>query len=106
MTTEEICRVPITSIAHADCVLWLWTTNAHLPDAFKILEAWGFKYKTMLTWAKPNMGMGCWLRGQTEHALMAVRGNPAIHLTNQTTLLQAPTHFPAPADQVAGRTRA
>jgi hypothetical protein len=33
------------------------------------------------------MGMGDWLRGQTEHCMMAVRGNPAVELTNQTTVL-------------------
>ena len=55
-----------------------------------MLRAWGFTYKTTLTWAKPHMGMGSWLRGQTEHALLAVRGQPAVHLTNQTTLLEAP----------------
>ena len=44
----------------------------------------------MLTWAKDKMGMGDWLRGQTEHCIMAVRGKPVVTLTNQTTLLQAP----------------
>jgi len=36
------------------------------------------------------MGMGDWLRGQTEHCIMAVRGKPVVTLTNQTTLLHAP----------------
>jgi len=36
------------------------------------------------------MGTGDWLRGQTEHAIMAVRGKPVVTLTNQTTLLHAP----------------
>jgi N6-adenosine-specific RNA methylase IME4 len=36
------------------------------------------------------MGMGDWLRGQTEHCIMAVRGKPIVTLTNQTTLLHAP----------------
>lgn len=80
----------VPSIAADDCVLWLWTTNAHLRHAFDIATAWGFQYKTMLTWIKDRMGTGDWLRGQTEHCLMCVKGKPAIRLTNQTTALQAP----------------
>jgi len=44
----------------------------------------------ILTWAKDRIGLGDWLRGQTEHALMAVRGSPRVVLTNQSTLLPAP----------------
>jgi hypothetical protein len=42
---------------------------------------------TMLTWAKDRMGNGYWLRGQTEHCILAVPGNPIVTLVNQTTLL-------------------
>src|SRR5271157_3631528 len=59
-------------------------------EAFDILDAWGFTFKTILTWIKDRMGTGDWLRGQTEHCLMAVRGNPVIQLTNQTTALHGP----------------
>jgi N6-adenosine-specific RNA methylase IME4 len=59
-------------------------------EAFEILEAWGFEQKTILTWAKDKMGTGDWLRGQTEHCIMAVHGKPIVQLTNQTTLLRAP----------------
>ncbi len=59
-------------------------------EAFTVLDAWGFKQKTILTWAKDRMGTGDWLRGQTEHCLLAVRGKPVVELTNQTTLLHGP----------------
>ncbi len=100
MSVEEICALPVSSIAHEDCILWLWTTNLHLPNAFKVLDAWGFEYKTMLTWAKNHIGTGDWLRGQTEHVLMAVRGKPTVYLTNQTTLLMTPggKHSEKPAE--------
>ena len=49
----------------------------------------GFSYKTTLTWGKDRMGTGTWLRGQTEHCLLAVRGKPVLLLTNQSTLLIA-----------------
>jgi len=91
MTMEEIIEVPVPRIAHEDAILWLWTTNSHLPDAFEILEVWEFEYKTTLTWVKQRMGVGDWLRGQTEHCLLAVRGKPVLNpLTNQTTVLHAP----------------
>jgi hypothetical protein len=54
MTLEEIKSIDVASISHQDCILWLWTTNSHLPDAFSVIEAWGFEYKTTLTWAKQN----------------------------------------------------
>jgi N6-adenosine-specific RNA methylase IME4 len=61
----------------------------------------GFTQKTILTWAKDKMGVGDWLRGKTEHCLLAVRGKPIVELKNQTTLMegavrkhsQKPTEF-------------
>ena len=92
MTTAEIAALPVGAIAHTDCVLWLWTTNAHLlsGDAFRVTKAWSFEPRTMLTWAKDKIGCGNWLRGQSEHCILATRGNPVIQLTNQSTLLSAP----------------
>lgn len=90
MLIEAIKALPVEIRAHDDCVLWLWTTNAHMREAFEVLDAWGFKQKTILTWVKDRMGTGIWLRGKTEHCLLAIRGNPTIILTNQTTALLAP----------------
>jgi N6-adenosine-specific RNA methylase IME4 len=85
MPIEQICAMAVASLAHDDCTLWLWTTNYHMRGAFRVLDAWGFQHKTILTWNKDKMGTGDWLRGQTEHCLMAVRGRPVVTLTNQTT---------------------
>jgi len=75
MTTDEICSMPIPKITEKNSVLFLWATVPLLPDAFKVMEAWGFKYKTMLTWRKVmSLGMGFWFRGQTEHILFGVKG--------------------------------
>ncbi len=90
MELEAIQALPVAALAHADCVLWLWTTNAFLRQSFDLLDAWGFENKTVLTWVKNRMGLGDWLRGRTEHCLMAVRGKPVVTLTNQTTALDAP----------------
>ncbi len=89
MSIEDICALPVADRAKDDCVLWLWTTNAFMRDAFRCLDAWGFAEKTILTWVKNKMGTGDWLRGKTEHCIMAVRGKPVITLTNETTALLA-----------------
>jgi N6-adenosine-specific RNA methylase IME4/ParB-like chromosome segregation protein Spo0J len=86
----DICKLPVASIAAADCILWFWVTNHHMREAFVVLDAWGFEQKTILTWVKDKFGTGDWLRGQTEHCLMVVRGRPIVTLTNQPTVLHAP----------------
>jgi len=88
MSLEEIKALKIPSAP--DCVLWLWTINSQLHEAFQVLEVWGFEPKTVLTWVKPSIGLGRYLRGQTEHCVLAVKGNPKPKLTNQATILQAP----------------
>ena len=89
MSLADICAMKVASMAYDDCIMWLWTTNAFLPDAFDVLEAWGFEYKTTLTWVKQHFGTGDWLRGQTEHCLMAICGRPTVNLTKQSTVLIA-----------------
>lgn len=91
MSIEAICALPVRELAADDCVLWLWTTNAHMRESFAVLDAWGFASKTILTWAKQKFGAGHWLRGQTEHCHLAVRGKPTVLLTNQSTILHADT---------------
>lgn len=87
MTIDDIKALDVASLAHEDCILWLWTTNAFMAEAYQVAERWGFDVKTILTWAKDRMGLGDWLRGQTEHCLLAVKGRPVVTLSNQTTIL-------------------
>jgi N6-adenosine-specific RNA methylase IME4 len=77
MTLDDIAAIDVPSIVHPDgCALWFWVTNFHLARGchVPILEAWGFKGSTMLTWCKEAMRQGQRLRGATEHAILAVRG--------------------------------
>jgi N6-adenosine-specific RNA methylase IME4 len=91
MSIAQICALPVGSIAAPDSILWLWTTNLHMLNGGReVLDAWGFAPVTILTWAKDKFGTGSWLRGQTEHCILATRGKPTVQLTNQSTLLQAP----------------
>jgi N6-adenosine-specific RNA methylase IME4 len=90
MPVDEISKLNIPALADQDCILWLWTTNSHMGDALDLVRHWVFRQKTILTWVKDRMGVGEWLRGQTEHCILAVRGRPVKTLTNQTTVLHAP----------------
>lgn len=90
MEVDEIKEIPVQQLAAENAILWLWTTNTHLPDAFEIVKEWGFQYKTLLTWVKNRIGCGDWLRGRTEHCIMAVKGHPIVNLTNQSTVIHAP----------------
>lgn len=44
MRTEDICALPVEHIAHPDSILFLWATMSKLPEAFRVIEAWGFHY--------------------------------------------------------------
>ena len=55
--------------------------------SFPLLDRWGFANKQIVTWEKQKIGLGSWLRSKTEFCIMAVRGSPAIHLTNQSTIV-------------------
>jgi len=85
MSLEEIKNIDIP--ANNDCVLWLWTTHKFMRHSFDLLDAWGFEDKAILTWVKDRMGLGSWLRSQSEFCIMAVKGKPIINLTNQTTII-------------------
>jgi len=89
MTLDEIKAISIP--AKDDCVLWLWVTTKYLHEAFHIIEQWGFEQKSVLTWIKDKMGVGVWLRGQTDHCILAIKGKPLWQLKGQTTALIAPT---------------
>ena len=89
MPIDEIKAIPVQDLADENATLWLWTTNAHLPVAFDVIRAWGFEYKTILTWVKDRMGTGEWLRGQTEHCLLGARGKPVFLHGSDGTVLEA-----------------
>ncbi len=73
--TNDLCELPIKDIIDKDAVLFLWATVPLLPDAFKVMGAWGFKYKTSLFWRKiMSMGMGYHFRGQVEIVLFGIKG--------------------------------
>lgn len=50
MTLDEIKALPVASLAADDAHLYLWTTNGFLRRSFEVIDAWGFKFSTLLTW--------------------------------------------------------
>jgi len=82
MTLKEIEALPIPDLAYEDgCHIYLWATHKYLPDALKILNAWGAEYECQLTWVK-NVGITpfSWMYS-TEHCLFARIGNlPLVKL--------------------------
>lgn len=88
MSLEDIKSIDVEKVANSESHIYLWTTNAFMKEAHEVLEAWGFKQKTILTWVKENrLGLGHYFRNSTEHVLFGVRGKMN---TNTTTI---PTHF-------------
>ncbi|MFC5553241.1 MT-A70 family methyltransferase [Methylobacterium iners] len=73
-SVDEIAAMPVPDWAEDDCHLYLWVTNNVLPVACDLIAGWGFAYKTVHTWTKPDIGLGRYFRNSTEHVLFATRG--------------------------------
>ena len=88
MPIEDICNLqvngkPVKDITDENCFLFLWGTWAFLSEALRVIDAWGFKYKTSgFVWVKTYQsgkdvfGMGNYTRGNTEYVLLAIKGKP------------------------------
>ena len=82
MSTDEICAIDVKSLRDKNCALFLWSTMPALPDGIKVMEAWGFKYKTCaFAWVKtrkdgaPLAGMGSYTKSNIEVCLLGMRGH-------------------------------
>lgn len=74
MTLDQICAEPVEQLAAENAHLHLWTTNAFLRDAFQVIDAWGFRYKSCFVWITDRLGMGNYWRVSHEFLLLGVRG--------------------------------
>jgi N6-adenosine-specific RNA methylase IME4 len=81
MDIEQICAMPVAEHAADKSHLYLWVPNALLPWGLRVMEAWGFKYKTNVVWFKvrkdggpDGRGVGFYFRNVTELVLFGVRG--------------------------------
>lgn len=72
MTLDAICALQVAVLAMPECHLWLWTTNQHLEDGFKVMRAWWFKYLAPIHWIKAS-GQGNWFVHRTQTILFGYR---------------------------------
>jgi len=84
MNLDDICNLPITKMTDNNCILFMWWVATQPMEALKVVNAWGFKLKTMtgFNWVKLTkseklfFGMGFWTRAGSEMCLIAIKGNP------------------------------
>ena len=72
MDLDALCDLPVQELAGKDCALFLWTTSPMLPDAFRVIDAWGFEYKTSFVWDKVKHNFGQY--NSVRHELLLVGG--------------------------------
>jgi len=109
MSLKNICKLPINKLADEDCVLFMWVTYPLLPEALKVIESWGFKFKSIaFQWVKlnkkngkPFYGLGRWTRGNTEPCFIATKGKPKRKANDVFQLIQSPIrkHSQKPVEQ-------
>ena len=98
MKIEDICSLPVRGICDDNCVLFLWATYPMLKEALRVIDAWGFTYKSIaFQWIKlnpksktPFYGLGRWTRGNTEPCLLATKGKPKRISASVFQLIQQP----------------
>lgn len=72
MHIDDICNLQVPSADNS--ILFLWATTALLPEALRVIDSWGFTYKSSLVWDKIKRGVGYWFIGQHEFLLVGVKG--------------------------------
>lgn len=98
MPLEDIKNLPVQDLAEDDCILFIWATFPCLPEALSVIEAWGFKYKTLgFSWLKTNpkagtpfFGIGSYTRSNCEVCLIGIKGKPKIDSRAVSSALLAP----------------
>jgi len=84
MTLDEICDLPVEALAASPAHLYLWVPNALLAEGLRVMEHWGFTYKSNIVWYKirkdggpDRRGVGFYFRNVTEMLLFGVHGRNA-----------------------------
>lgn len=86
MILEDICNMKLPELSK-DCLLLMWTTAPKLFESMKVIESWGFNYRTHCIWDKMVIGMGYWFRSQHELLLVATKGSfspPEVEFRNSS----------------------
>lgn len=96
--TDSLCRIPVWTIAAQNCYLFMWATMPMLPDALRVMNAWGFDYKTVaFVWTKTNkksdtdfFGMGNHTRANAELCLLGTKGRLKRHNASVRQIIRSP----------------
>ncbi len=84
LSVDQIASLPVSKLVASVAHLYLWVPNALLPEGLRVLEAWGFIYKSNIVWHKvrkdggpDGRGVGFYFRNVTELILFGTRGKNA-----------------------------
>ena len=75
MSIEELEQLNVKDLAAENSALFMWATNPQLEYALRLMNSWGFKYKTNLVWVKDRHTAGFYVFGKHELLLIGVRGS-------------------------------
>lgn len=90
MSLDDICGLPVPLLTAPQAHLHLWTTAAFLADAFTVIRAWGFAYKSCFVWVKPVLGCGNYWRLAHELLLLGVRGRTPFRVRTERSWREWP----------------
>jgi N6-adenosine-specific RNA methylase IME4 len=100
MDLQSICDLEVGNLCTDQTVLFLWATNPLLPEALKVIDAWGFTYKTNMAWVKDRgRGKGWYLKSEHELLIIATRENSPHPLQRPDSCFEAdrgPVHSRKP----------
>ena len=83
MSTDDICSLPVKGLSKDNAICFMWATFPNITQAIKVMESWGFIYKTVaFVWVKKNRksntyfwGMGAYTRANAEVCLLGISKN-------------------------------
>lgn len=103
MSLDRIKAMPVADLAEDNAHIWCWCTNGTLRDGYDVIEAWGFTPRSILTWIKPRLQLGVYLRNASEQLLFGTRGRAPVNYRSQPTWMFAPLqdHSHKPEEQYA-----
>jgi len=80
---DWIKKLPINKISDKNCVLFIWAVSPQIEEALDVIDAWGFKFKTVaFVWGKRSCNgkdisnLGRWTMGNIEQVFLATKGTP------------------------------
>lgn len=103
MTLDQIKAMPVKDLSEENAHLYLWIPNGLLQEGLDVIKAWGFTYRSMLTWGKSRLGLGVYIRSSSETILFATRGRAPVKFHVQGSWMFAPVqeHSHKPEEQFA-----